>query len=452
MRHLSRIVWAEGMYLGPHHFQAQSRYFEDTIHFTTDSLWFCPFGLLGYELNAEALRNGTLLLTHARGVFEDGLTFDMPASDAVPEPRQIEPAFSPISDNLLAYLAVPTRKVLGGNCTLEPDGIVNNTRFVAEEKQVFDDITGGEDKPVRFGRKNIKFLFEGEKKDGYQLLSLARICRGGAGHFVFDEKYIPPVLRISSSEALLSMVRRLIEILGQKNQAFTGTTTGYDRQMSGMSAQQVASFWFLHAVNSAMATLRHQYLSKQGHPEELFAEMLRLAGALCTFGLGSSPADLPLYDHLNLQTSFEALDNHIREHLELVVPTNCISVKLEPTERYFWEADLKDTRLFGQCKWFFSIGSEIGEAELISGTPALVKLCSARFVPELVKRALPGMRLTHVTNPPSALTPQVNSQYFSVTRGGPCWDHLLDTRRVGIYVPGDIPNPRLELLVLLDNQ
>lgn len=452
MRHLSRIVWAEGMYLGPHHFQAQSRYFEDTIHFTTDSLWFCPFGLLGYELNAEALRNGTLLLTHARGVFEDGLTFDMPASDVVPEPRQIEPAFSPISDNLLAYLAVPTRKVLGGNCTLEPDGIVNNTRFVAEEKQVFDDITGGEDKPVRFGRKNIKFLFEGEKKDGYQLLSLARICRGGAGHFVFDEKYIPPVLRISSSEALLSMVRRLIEILGQKNQAFTGTTTGYDRQMSGMSAQQVASFWFLHAVNSAMATLRHQYLSKQGHPEELFAEMLRLAGALCTFGLGSSPADLPLYDHLNLQTSFEALDNHIREHLELVVPTNCISVKLEPTERYFWEADLKDTRLFGQCKWFFSIGSEIGEAELISGTPALVKLCSARFVPELVKRALPGMRLTHVTNPPSALTPQVNSQYFSVTRGGPCWDHLLDTRRVGIYVPGDIPNPRLELLVLLDNQ
>jgi type VI secretion system protein ImpJ len=440
------------MYLGPHHFQAQSRYFEDTIHFTTDSLWFCPFGLLGYELNAEALRNGTLLLTHARGVFEDGLTFDMPASDVVPEPRQIEPAFSPISDNLLAYLAVPTRKVLGGNCTLEPDGIVNNTRFVAEEKQVFDDITGGEDKPVRFGRKNIKFLFEGEKKDGYQLLSLARICRGGAGHFVFDEKYIPPVLRISSSEALLSMVRRLIEILGQKNQAFTGTTTGYDRQMSGMSAQQVASFWFLHAVNSAMATLRHQYLSKQGHPEELFAEMLRLAGALCTFGLGSSPADLPLYDHLNLQTSFEALDNHIREHLELVVPTNCISVKLEPTERYFWEADLKDTRLFGQCKWFFSIGSEIGEAELISGTPALVKLCSARFVPELVKRALPGMRLTHVTNPPSALTPQVNSQYFSVTRGGPCWDHLLDTRRVGIYVPGDIPNPRLELLVLLDNQ
>jgi type VI secretion system protein ImpJ len=440
------------MYLGPHHFQAQSRYFEDSIHFAVDSLWFSPFGLLGYELNTEALRNGTLLLTHARGIFEDGLAFDMPASDPLPEARQIEEAFSPISDNLLAYLAVPIRKSLGGNCTLEPNGLLDSTRFVAQQHLVFDEITGGEEKPVRFGRKNIKFLFEGEKKDGWQVLPIARIRRGGAGHFVFDEKYIPPVVRISAAESLITMLRRLIEILTQKNQAFTGATSGFDRQQTGMSAQQVASFWFLHAVNSALAALRHLYLSKQSHPDELFTEMLRLGGALCTFGLGSSPVDLPLYDHLNLQACFDALDTHIREHLELVVPTNCISVKLEPTDRYFWEADLKDTRLFGPSKWFFSIVSEIGEADLISATPALVKICSARFVPELVKRALPGLRLLHIANPPSAISPQISGQYFSVTRSGPCWDHLLDTRRVGIYVPGDIPNPRLELLVLLDSQ
>ena len=39
------------MHLGPHHFQAQSRYFEDSIHFATSSLWFEPFGLVGLELN-----------------------------------------------------------------------------------------------------------------------------------------------------------------------------------------------------------------------------------------------------------------------------------------------------------------------------------------------------------------------------------------------------------------
>jgi len=439
------------MYLGPHHFQAQSRYFEDAIQFSAETLWFSPSGLLGYELNAEALRNGTLLLSHARGVFEDGLAFDMPSSDPLPEPRQMEAIFPPTSDTLTAYLAVPKRKLLGGNCALEPDPKSNGARYLAEERPVFDEITGGDEKPVRFGRKNIRFVFESEKKDDYQLLPLARILRDGAGHFIFDEKFIPPVIRFQASEALMAMTRRLIEILTQKNSAFTGATRGYDRQQSGMSAQQIASFWFLHAVNSGLAALRHLYLSKQGHPEELYVEMLRLGGALCTFGLDSSPANLPLYDHLDLQSCFEALDTHIREHLELVIPTNCIAIKLEQSDRYFWEADLKDSRFFGQSKWFFSIGSNMGEAELITAAPALVKVCSARFVPELVKRALPGLRLTHAPNPPSSLSPRISNQYFSVSRGGPCWDHLLETRRVGIYVPGEIPNPELELLVLLES-
>lgn len=439
------------MYLGPHHFQAQSRYFEDAIHFAADSLWFSAFGLLGYELNAEALRNGTLLLAHARGVFEDGLAFDMPASDPLPEARPVDPLFPPTSDTLLAFLAVPQRKQLGGNCALDPLAASNGVRFVAEEHPVFDEITGGDEKPVRFGRKNIRFLFEGEKSDGWQLLPLARIQRDGAGHFIFDDKFIPPVLRFSASEALMGMTRRLVDILTQKNTSFSGTTRGYDRQQSGLSAQQIASFWFLHAVNSGLAALRHLYLSKQGHPEELFVEMLRLGGALCTFGLQSSPADLPLYDHLDLQACFDPLDRHIREHLELVIPTNCVSVRLEQVDRYFWEGEIGDTRCFGRSRWFFSISSNVGEAELINGTPALVKICSSRFVPELVKRALPGLQLSHVSNPPSSLSPRITNQYFSINRGGPCWDDLVEKRRVGVYVPGDIPHPELELLVLLES-
>jgi type VI secretion system protein ImpJ len=78
-------------------------------------------------------------------------------------------------------------------------------------------------------------------------------------------------------------------------------------------------------------------------------------------------------------------------------------------------------------------------------------VCSARFVPELVKRALPGMKLTHVPNPPSSLAPRITNQYFTVNRSGPCWDHLMETKRAGIYVPGDIPSPEIELLVLMDS-
>ena len=67
MKLLSRVVWSEGMYLGPHHFQVQSRYFEDSIQFATSSLWFSAYGLAGVDLDANALENGTVSLIHAMG-------------------------------------------------------------------------------------------------------------------------------------------------------------------------------------------------------------------------------------------------------------------------------------------------------------------------------------------------------------------------------------------------
>ena len=94
MKFLSRVVWSEGMYLGPHHFQTQSRYFEDSIAFLAASLWVEPWGLLHAELDQKAIRNGNAVLLHASGIFPDGLTFELPNSD----PHEVEEATKEVED------------------------------------------------------------------------------------------------------------------------------------------------------------------------------------------------------------------------------------------------------------------------------------------------------------------------------------------------------------------
>jgi len=37
-----------------------------------------------------------------------------------------------------------------------------------------------------------------------------------------------------------------------------------------------------------------------------------------------------------------------------------------------------------------------------------------------------------------------------VNKGGPFWDHIMSTRHVGLYIPGDIPKPEIQLLAVLD--
>lgn len=449
VKFLSRVVWSEGMHLGPHHFQAQSRYFEDSIYFATSSLWFEPYGLAGVELDADALKNGTVSLINARGIFPDGLPFDMPEADPLPAPRNITELFPPTRDTLTVLLAIPPLNPEGMNCALT-DGDGSAMRFIAEVRTFHDENTGRDEKPVRLGRKNVRLLLDTEPAENHLAMPVARIMRDGAGHFMPDPRFIPPVVEISASDRLMTLVRRLIEILEDKSASLTGARKSGGKSLAEFSTREIANFWMLHTVNSSLAPLRHLCFSKRGHPEELYVEFARLGGGLCTFALDSHPRALPLYDHQHLDQCFEALDLHIRTHLETIVPTNCLSIPLKHVRDYFWEGDVSDQRALGRSQWVFAIHSRAGEAAVIQRTPQLVKFCSAQFVAELVKRALPGCALTHLPAPPPAIAARVETQYFGVAKAGPCWDHIAQSRRVGIYVPGELPQPELELLIVLE--
>ena len=449
MNLLSRVVWSEGMYLGPHHFQVQSRYFEDSIRFATSSLWFAPYGLAGVELDAEALQNGTVSLVHARGVLRDGLPFHMPESDPLPEPRAIADLFPPTRDGIVVMLAIPPRKPNGFNCAL-PEGEAADARYTAEPRVLHDENTGADERTVQLGRKNLRLLLDTEAPGDLLTMPIARVVRDGAGHFAYDPNFVPPVLRIAASARLMQLLQRLIEILDEKSVTINRGARSTAGGRAEFSSRQIANFWMMHAVNSALAPLRHQLIAKRGHPEELFAEMSRLAGALCTFALDSHPRDLPLYDHDNLSDCFEQVDRHIRAHLEIIVPTNCLSIALKRVENYYYEGDITDQRCLGRSRWLLAVHARMGDADLMAKAPQLIKVCSPAFVRELVKRALPGLTLTHLPVPPPAVSARLETQYFGLNKGGPCWDHLNLTRKVGVYVPGEFPEPEVEILVVLE--
>ena len=450
VKFLSRVVWSEGMHLGPHHFQAQSRYFEDSIQFATSSLWFEPSGFVGLQLDADALKNGTVSIVNARGIFPDGLTFQMPESDPLPAPRNIAELFPPTRDTLTILMAIAPRQSDGLNCA-PSEAEANGARFIAEVRVFHDENTGRDEKPVKLGRKNVKLLLDTEPAGELLTMPVARIMRDGSGHFIPDPRFIPPVIQITASERLMVLLRRLIEILEDKSASVTGARKTGGASLAEFSTRDIATFWLLHTVNASLAPLRHLCFTKRGHPEELYVELARLGGALCTFALDSHPRALPLYDHQRLDECFESLDLHIRTHLETIVPTNCLSIPLKLARDYFWEGDIADQRVLGRSRWVFALHSPAGEAAVIQRTPQLVKVCSSQFVGELVKRALPGCALTHLPVPPPAISTRVDTQYFGVSKAGPCWDHIVQTRRVGIYVPGELPDPEVELLIVLES-
>jgi type VI secretion system protein ImpJ len=438
------------MYLAPHHFQAQNRYFEEAVHFATSRLWKNAYGFATCQLDEDALRNGTVNLLHARGIFEDGLLFDIPECDTPPEASNIAAEFHPTADSLTVSLAVPRWLPDQRNCNLEAT-LDGHTRYTRVEEILHDENTGRDEKPVQIGRKNIRLILETAKSDDLITLPLARVIRDGTGHFAFDPTFVPPSIQFSASERLAGTLQRLVEILDEKSAIVMQEQRHVaGRFQAGMSARQVSQFWFLHAINSSLTPLRHLLFSKHGHPEELFCEMSRLAGVLCTFGLDTHPRTLPNYNHRDPGPGFDQLDAHIRRHLDIIAPPPAITIPLKAVHRYFYQGEIKDQRCFGRARWILRIHSPVGEADLISKTLKFVKVCSAKFVTELVKRALPGLTLAHLAVPPPTIRAEVDSQYFAISRSGPCWENIMETRVAAVYVPGELPSAEVELVVILE--
>jgi len=314
-----------------------------------------------------------------------------------------------------------------------------------------DETNGIDEREVEVGHKNIRIIADSELTPEMVALPLARVVRDSQGRLAYDEEFIPCCLRISASDTLMLMVKRVLEAVGEKSATITRGASRVDRFEPGISALDVANYWFLHALHSAMPPLRHLAHTRPAHPGDCFLELSRLAGALCTFAFDSDPRTLPDYDHRNPGPAFQALCDHIRRHLEIVVPTNTITLDFTVTEPYIHQATVMDERCLRRARWILGVRSSIGESAQLRLVPQLVKVCSSRFVPELVKRALPGMTLTHLPIPPSALRAEADMQYYAIDTTGPCWEHILHTKTVGIYIPGEIGQAEFQVTVIVES-
>ena len=448
MKQLSRVVWNEGMHLAQHHFQAQSRYFEDAIQFAISSLFFAPYGLAGCELDIEAIRNDSVSLIHARGIFPDGLPFDIPASDTAPESLDVRELFSPTQQAHLVLLTIPAYRADRPNFGSNGESNGLHARYHAEAAPMLDDTTGRDEKPVSIGRKNLRLALDAEPIEDVVSLPIARVKRDGAGHFMYDPEYVPPCVQVGASKRLMQLLQRLIEILDAKSDSMARGRRGSAEEFA---RQEVASFWLLHAIDSSLPSLRHIAQVKRLHPEQLYVELSRLAGALCTFALDAHPRALPLYDHDHPQECFDALEKQIRANLEVVTPTARTVVPLKMTTPFLHTGAISDQRAFGRARWILGIRSSLNGVELAARVPQLAKVCSAKFTLELVRRAFPGMRIQHIQIPPASIAPRSDTQYFSVDRAGPCWDTLSSTHEIGVYLPDAIPQPEVELVIIAED-
>lgn len=435
------------MLLTPQHLQAQDRFIESTLEFRIGALQFKPWGFSELRIDQEALSAGQLSIARASGILPDGLPFDMPDSDAAPAPKPLAHFLEDRQKSVEVYLAIPPHRERGMNVAMARQGA--DTRYVMEAATVRDETAAQSEKAIQVARKNFRLLVKGELREGMPALKLAEATRDEAGTFQLNPAFVPPLLDIGASEYIIAIARRLVEIISGRSTMLAGMRRQKSQGLADFTSADIANFWLLYTLNSHLPVLRHIFERRRGHPERLFTAMLSLAGALTTFSVQVHPRDLPLYEHEDLGTCFRTLDEKLRLLLETVVPTNFVALSLKLARPSIYATSLDDDKYLMQTRMYLAVSAQMNEAELITRAPQLIKVCSANHVDHLVKHALPGVQLLHIPNPPSSIPVKLNFQYFALNQSGVAWEAIGRARNLAAYVPGDFPDPKLELIILL---
>lgn len=448
MKRLQPVVWTKGTFLSPQHLQIQDRFLENVLHFQLETLCFRPWGFRSLQVDPKALSEGLFHISGASGILPDGLLFDIPNSDPAPAPKELKECFDPDQRTLDVHFAVPHYRDRGLNVANSPRQS-GAARYTAEFETFRDENTGLSEKHVQVAKKNFRFLTEGESLDGYSSLRVARVMRSEADVFQLDPHFVPPLLDFSASDYLVAIARRLVEILSARSTGIAGMRRQRNQTLADFTVADIANFWLLYTINTSFPIFRHLFETRGGHPEHLFTAMLQLAGALTTFSADIHPRDLPLYDHDELGACFTDLDGKLRQLLETVVQSNFIALPLKMVQPFIYATSLDNDKYLQNTRMYLAIGADTSQAEIAGRTPGLVKVCSASHIDHLVKNALPGAALTYVGTPPSAIPVKLNYSYFSITQSGVAWEAVTRARNLAAYVPVEIPNPQLELIILL---
>ncbi len=447
MKQLQPVLWTKGTFLTPQHLQLQDRFLEDSLNFRLQALKFCAWGFSEVVLDQELLAQGQLAVTRASGIFPDGLLFDIPGPDQPPPSKALVEFFDPGMRDLDIYLTIPDYKLKGLN--VAGLGRTAGSRYLAEITNIRDDNTGTGERPIQIARKNLRLLAANETREGSSALRIANVERTEAGAFRLNPRFVPPLLAVRASDYLRGLVNGVLEILSAKSTQLAGGRRQKNQSLADFTASDIANFWLLYTVNSHIPVLSHLLQGQRCHPEELFSELTALGASLTTFSTTVRPRDLPLYDHLNLSRVFSDLEEKLRLLLESVVPTNVVSLPLKQLKNTIYATAIDQDKYLANTRMYLAFSADTSEESIIRKVPQLVKACAASQIEQLINMALPGIALSHVTVPPSAIPVKMKYQYFSLNQSGPAWETVIRSRNFAAHVPGELLNPQMELIILL---
>lgn len=433
-----KVVWSEGMFLRPQQFQQQERYLEFHAHARALGCEGHYWGFLDIELDENALAIGKVDLKSARGVLPDGTPFDFPSQSPGPQPLDFPAGLR----EQRIYLALPMRRFGTEEVSFE-DSPESLARFRVSEVELRDiNSVAGEPALLQLGEPRLRLIPEHDLTDGWVALGALRVIERRADHqLLLDKQYIPPVLAVGATTILRDFLTELHGLLHQRGEALAARLSQPGR--GGIA--EVGDFLMLELVNRYEPLLAHYGRLHGLHPERLFAELLALAGDLCTFARAERrPNEYPQYIHDDLAACYQPLMADLRHSLSMVLEQNAIQIELQERNYGVRVAIIRDSELIRSANFVLAVHADLPADVLRARFPTQLKIGPVERIRDLVNLHLPGVTLRALPVAPRQIPYNAGYNYFELDTSHELWKQLERSGGLAMHLAGDFPDLALE--------
>jgi type VI secretion system protein ImpJ len=435
----NRVLWSEGLFLQPHHFQQHDRWIEALSRGVSGVGTPYPWGLRQLAVDQDLLRLGKLAVTECAGILPDGTPFDAPERDPLPTPLEL----GDDDAGQRLYLALPLARA-GATESGGGDSRATMLRYRASELTVRDNTEGaGTETLMEVGRLDLRLLRERDARDGFACCGLVRVleCRADR-QVVLDPSYVPPCIDYRAAPRLAAFTDELQGLLHRQAEARAGRVRGVGR--GGVS--DWADFLLLQLMNRAEPVAIHLGRIQGLHPEALYRYLLGLAGELATFASDAKrPPELAPYRHDDLETTFTPVIERLREYLSREVVERAIPIPIQERKFGFRVALVADPSLLASARFVLAGQAQVDSQTLRNRFPTQIKIGPLDKIQELVKLALPGIGLRPMPTAPLEIPYHAGFDYFELDRTSDFWRQLAGGGGFGLHIGGEFPGLQLEL-------
>ena len=433
----NKVVWSEGLFLQPQHFQQQERYFERYVEARCRGLASNSWGFTDLELERDLLAIGKFGVRRLAGVFPDGTPFRLPDDDPLPSPIDID---ATVRDQVI-HLAVPLRRA--GESEVDREGGSDAVRHQLTELPARDVSSSSPDTAVlEVATLRTRLLPASSLTDAYASIPLAHVieCRSDR-QVVLEDRFIPTVLQSRASARLSTTCTELLGLLHQRGEALASRVAATGRG----AAAEFADFLMLQAINRHEPLFAHFADSGLVHPELLYQACACAAGELATFTTTSKrPPGWPGYQHDRLRESFDPVIAALRASLSVVLEQNAVPIPLESRKYGISVAIVNDRSLYSTAVFILAARADLPTEELRRRFPAQLKIGPVERIRELVTLQLPGVPVSPLPVAPRQIPFHAGFAYFELDQHTELWEQLKSSGGLAMHVAGEFPGLSME--------